>query len=129
MHNTNNQPTHGSVVSYTAGFIISLLLTAIPYFIVVNKLLTGWILDVAIAELAMVQLVVQLVFFLHLGQETKPRWNLLMFVSAVSIIFILVTGSIWIMNHLNYNMSPKQMNEYLIHDEGLPQNKTSQPHY
>lgn len=112
------QDTHtGSVTSYAAGFVLSVLLTIVPYLLVVNKLLSGWLLVVTIAELAIIQLLIQLVFFLHLGKEAKPRWNLIMFLSAVSIILILVIGSVWIMSHLNYRMSPKQIDEYIIHDE------------
>ena len=98
---------------------MSILLTVIPYLIVVNQLLTGWILVMAIAEVAVIQLLVQLVFFLHLGNESKPRWKLVVFLSTVSIILIIVIGSMWIMTHLDYNMTPKQMSEYLIQDEGI----------
>lgn len=114
-----NETGHGSVISYSAGFILSILLTIIPYCIVVYKLLTGWLLVVAIIELAIIQLVIQLVFFLHLGTETKPRWNLLMFAATVSIILLVVIGSIWIMSHLSYNMTPQQVDTFIIQDEGI----------
>jgi cytochrome o ubiquinol oxidase operon protein cyoD len=110
---------HGSFRSYTIGFIVSIVLTLAAYLSVVNHLLSGELLLVTIAELAIMQLLVQLIFFLHMGTESKPRWKLAMFISAVSIICILVIGSIWIMNHLNYQMTPPQMNDFLIQDEGI----------
>lgn len=99
--------------SYITGFLLSLGLTLAAYFAVVNHVaLTLWV----ITGLAMVQLVVQLIFFLHLGQGEDGRWNFAVFLSTVGIVFILVIGTIWIMNHLNYNMMSDQE---IIMDEGM----------
>jgi cytochrome o ubiquinol oxidase operon protein cyoD len=78
-------------------------------------------LTVAILTLAVLQFIVQLFYFLHLGSETGPRWNLVVFLSTLGIVLILVVGSIWIMNHLNYNMmaSPSQMDSYIQSQDGL----------
>ena len=54
--------------------------------------------------LALIQSVVQLVFFIDVWKEEGIRWNLIFFVSTVTIIFIVIFFSIWIINHLNYNM-------------------------
>ena len=56
--------------------------------------------------LAVCQALIQSIFFLHILQEKKPRWNLIVFASTISIILVIVVFSIWIMNHLNYNMMP-----------------------
>ena len=72
-----------------------------------------------IIGIALVQLVVQLIFFLHLLNESKPRWNLIFFISTIGIILIVVVGSVWIMNHLNYNMMPMQMNKYIQSQDGF----------
>jgi cytochrome o ubiquinol oxidase subunit IV len=113
MHN------NATLQSYITGFVLSVVLTLAAYFLVVNHALTGTMLIAAILGLAMVQLVVQLLFFLHMGQEKKPRWNLLFFVSFLSIIFIVVVASLWIMAHLNYNMSPDQINKHTMEEEGF----------
>ena len=55
----------------------------------------------------------RLYFFLHLGKETKPRWKLYVFGFMVSVVLIIVFGSIWIMNNLNYRMTPAQINQYM----------------
>jgi cytochrome o ubiquinol oxidase subunit IV len=111
---------HGSIWSYTIGFILSILLTLIAYFAVVNKSLAGNALIVFIIALAIVQLCVQLFFFLHLGSESKPRWKLLAFLFMLLVLFILVFGSLWIMNNLNYHsMSPTQVDDYLLDEEGI----------
>jgi cytochrome o ubiquinol oxidase operon protein cyoD len=110
---------NATLKSYITGFILSVVLTLVAYFLVVNHMLTGTILIAAILGLAMVQLVVQLLFFLHMGQEKNPRWNLMFFVSFLSIIFIVVVASLWIIAHLNYNMSPDQINKRTMQEEGL----------
>ncbi len=86
------------------GFVLSLVLIIAAYFIVVEHLLTGWLLIVSIVGLGAVQAVAQLVFFLHLGMETKPRWDLLIFLFMVFIIIVLLGGSMWIMRSLDYNI-------------------------
>ncbi|MBI3589095.1 MAG: cytochrome o ubiquinol oxidase subunit IV [Candidatus Liptonbacteria bacterium] len=91
--------------SYLTGFILSIVLTVAAYFAVAEQLFVGQMLVVAIIGLALAQFVVQLLFFLHLGKGTDSRWNLVVLLSAISIVLILVIGSLWIMHHLNYNMT------------------------
>jgi len=99
---------HGTLKSYWLGFILSIGLTLAAYWAVVGKLIAGKILIGTLLALALAQTVVQLVLFLHLGQESKPRWNLLVFLFMLSVLLILVFGSLWIMYHLNYNMMPTE---------------------
>lgn len=103
--------------AYVVGFVLSLILTFAAYYLVTLQLLSGNTLLVSILVLAFVQLFVQLWFFLHLGREQKPRWNLIFFLSTAGIIFIVVAGSIWIMSHLNYNMMPHEVEEYVMEEE------------
>jgi cytochrome o ubiquinol oxidase operon protein cyoD len=103
----------GSYVSYFVGFVLSLTFTVMPYLIVVHELLSGAALLAALAGFAVAQLMVQLVFFLHLGRESKPRWNLMMFCFMVIIVTIIVAGTIWIMHNLDYNMTPNEMDSYM----------------
>ncbi len=95
---------HGTLKSYIIGFILSILLTIIPYLIVVKHLLVGDVLVITIVLLGIVQLLVQLIFFLHLSAQSKHKWNLLTFVFTFLIVAILVSGSLWIMWNLDYNM-------------------------
>ncbi|HEV8051518.1 MAG TPA: cytochrome C oxidase subunit IV family protein [Parachlamydiaceae bacterium] len=89
------------------GFILSLLLTLAAYFVIVSPETFSFNLSTAamvIFALALVQSIVQLVFFIDVWKEDGPRWNLIFFISTASIIFIIIFFSIWIINHLNYNM-------------------------
>jgi cytochrome o ubiquinol oxidase subunit IV len=116
---TNAESEHGTLTSYIIGFILSLVFTLVPYYLVVEKKLTTEALVATILGFAVLQLVVQVVFFLHLGREPKPRWNLLFLVSTVSIILLVAVSSLWIMHHLNHNMSPMEMKQELIEGEGI----------
>lgn len=103
---------------YIIGFISSITLTLVAYDAVVTKFFVGNYLLFTILGLAIVQLVVQLIFFLHLNVESGPRWKLVAFVSTIGLVFIVVVGSLWIMNHLNNNMTPEQVNQYLQDSQG-----------
>jgi cytochrome o ubiquinol oxidase operon protein cyoD len=113
--------------SYIIGFISSILLTLAAYTLIeihinsAHETFSHPFLTFAILTLAVIQFIVQIIFFLHIGRGPDSRWNLAIFVSTLAIVLILVIGSIWIMNHLNYNMmaSPSQMNAYIQSQDGI----------
>ena len=109
-----------TLTSYIVGFILSLIFTLIPYYLVTTHMLDPEFLIAIVLGFAMIQLLIQLFFFLHLGEESGPRWNLIMLISTFGVILLVVVASIWIMNNLNYNMMPEHMEEFLIEDEGIP---------
>jgi len=96
--------SHGSIKAYIVGFILSIILTIIPFVVVGQSLLSGIALFIAISMLALVQLFVQLAYFLHLNLKSESRWNSITFAFTVLVVFVLIAGSIWIMLNLNYNM-------------------------
>jgi cytochrome o ubiquinol oxidase operon protein cyoD len=109
-----------ALASYITGFVLSLAFTLTAYLLVSRHTFASGPLIAAIVVLAVIQLLVQLVLFLHLGSEPKPRWNLVVSLFAALVVFILVFGSLWIMNNLNYHMmSPANTDQYIIHDEGV----------
>ncbi len=104
----------GSFWSYTTGFIGSLLCTFAAYELVSQHLLAPLSVLIAVIALAVLQLGIQLVFFLHLGRKAKG-WNLIVLVFALIIVAIVVGGSLWIMMSLNTRMMPstEQMDAYM----------------
>jgi cytochrome o ubiquinol oxidase operon protein cyoD len=111
---------HVTLSSYIAGFVLSLATTIAAYVVVTEKLYSKNGIIAAIAILAVAQFIVQMLFFMHLGQEKKPRWKLLALVFMTGVVMIIVLGSLWIMNHLDYNMmSSKQMQQYMDSQDGL----------
>jgi cytochrome o ubiquinol oxidase operon protein cyoD len=119
----SNHPSkdRGTSEPYIVGFILSLLFTIIPYVMVVNKLVTGHALLGLILGIAVIQMIIQIVFFLHLGRERKPRWQLYFFGGTVIGILTVVGGSVFIMSHLHSNMSPIEVTQKLTQDEGISQ--------
>lgn len=121
---SNEEASQGSILSYTIGFIASIVLTSTAFFLVHTHLRnnhvfpTDKVVVIFLSILAVAQLLVQLVFFLHLDKESKPRWNLTVLLFAILVVTIIVAGSLWIMYHLNYNMSPQQMNNYMLQQDG-----------
>ena len=115
------EPPYASVRSYVIGFVACLILTGLAYGAAVSDSLSNRAAIAVIALLALVQCVVQLRRFLHLGDEFRPRWKLLVFFTMLCIVLIIVAGSIWIMSDLNYRMlhSPDQMTEYVESQDGL----------
>lgn len=101
---TPSGESHGTLSSYITGFILSVILTIIPYTFVVKHILTGNTLIIAVVLCAALQLIVQLIYFLHLDFSPKQQWNLISFTFTFLILVILVIGSLWIMYHLNVNM-------------------------
>lgn len=111
----------GTLATYSLGFIFSIALTLTAYTLVevhvryAHEVLSHRFLIPMILALAVVQLFVQLVFFLHLDRESKPRWNLMIAGLAALVVLIVVIGSLWIMSNLNYRMmsSPAEIDKYL----------------
>lgn len=114
---------HGTVRTYTIGFGLSLLLTFEAFYIATHQSLGATNATIIVLVLAIVQLLVQLFFFLHLDRAAKAPWNVLMFIFTAVIVSIVVFGSLWIMNNLNYHMgqrmTPQQTDNYIKHDEGI----------
>lgn len=108
--------TRGKLASYITGFFLSVVFTIIPFYIVYEHLLIGWAMVAALVVFAILQLFIQLIFFLHIGEESKPRFNLMSALFAGLVVVIVVIGSLWIMNNLDYNMSSTEMEQYMFEE-------------
>ena len=98
---------NAEVAMKMSGFFGSLLLTFLTYFIITNPASFNFNVEEAIwviFVLALIQALVQLIFFINVWNEKGPLWNLGVFISTVSVIFIVIYFSIWIINNLNHNM-------------------------
>jgi cytochrome o ubiquinol oxidase operon protein cyoD len=95
--------------SRVIGFVSSLLLTLTAFLLIVRPQFFPFempLLITILLILAVCQAIAQSIFFLHVLSEKKPRWNLIVFASTISILLVIVLFSLWIMHHLNYNMMP-----------------------
>jgi cytochrome o ubiquinol oxidase subunit IV len=110
------------ISSYVVGFVLSVLTTLVAYLAVVYHIWSTGFLIALIVILAVIQLLVQLLFFLHLSHEKGTRWKLVTFLFALMVVAIVVIGSLWIMHNLNYNMmhmSPQEQLQYMQQNEGI----------
>ena len=103
---------HGSLKSYATGFILAVILTAIPFWLVLGKVFdksstTGLVL----LGLAAIQIVVHMVYFLHMNTRSEGGWSMLALIFTVMLVVIMMSGSLWVMYHLNHNMMPGMMTE------------------
>lgn len=96
----------GTIKAYCIGFFLSIFLTMASFLLVTYQLFSKWQLLIAISTLATLQMIGQLIFFLHLGTERKPKWNLQLYLFMALVILILVFGSLWIMYNLSENVMP-----------------------
>ena len=98
---------HGTRKGYLVGFLLSVILTAIPFWLVMNGVLQdSQTTAVIIIALAVVQILVHTVCFLHVNTRSEGGWTLLAYAFAAVIVLIVIAGSLWIMFHLNTNMMP-----------------------
>jgi cytochrome o ubiquinol oxidase subunit IV len=122
--NGMSNPTHntaGDLKAYVTGFILSLIFTFLPYYMVVNQNVSGTALLATIIGFAFLQMAIQIFFFLHLGRGPKPLYNVVFFFSTLGIILVVVGGSLFIMSHLHYNMTPAEVTKKLAQDEAIYQ--------
>ncbi|MFC5387836.1 Cytochrome bo(3) ubiquinol oxidase subunit 4 [compost metagenome] len=97
---------HGSFKTYMIGFLLSVVLTAIPFWLVMTETLAPQTTGLIITAFAVVQIVVHMVFFLHMNHKSEGGWNMLALIFTIVIVVIAVAGSVWVMYHLNVNMMP-----------------------
>ena len=105
-HGHDVHVTHYSQKDYLVGFALAAILTIIPFWLVMGNVLppdtTKWV----ILAFAAVQLIVQMIYFLHLNSKAEGGWNMMALILTIVILVIVMAGSIWVMHHMNTNMMP-----------------------
>ena len=106
-HHDEDEP-HGSLRDYTIGFILSVILTIIPFAVVMGDMFaSATTTSLVVMGLGAIQVVVHMVYFLHMNGRSEGGWNMLALLFTLVIVIITLAGSIWVMHHLNANMMPK----------------------
>jgi cytochrome o ubiquinol oxidase operon protein cyoD len=106
-HVDGEEAFHVSVKGYVTGFILSVILTAIPFWLVMGQVLpspkmTGFV----ILGFAAVQMVVHMIYFLHMNTKVEGGWSMLALLFTLALVVIMLAGSVWVMYHMNTNMMP-----------------------
>lgn len=97
---------HGSRKDYLIGFLASVVLTAIPFGLVMTGALEPTATAAIVVILAVVQILVHTVYFLHVDTKAEGGWTLVALVFTAIMVLIVIFGSLWIMYHLHGNMMP-----------------------
>ncbi|MFC5067932.1 cytochrome o ubiquinol oxidase subunit IV [Flaviflagellibacter deserti] len=108
-HGHEDGQSHGTLKSYLIGFSLSVVLTAIPFWLV----MTGALGDqqataLTIMGFAFAQIIVHMVFFLHMNAKSEGGWTMMALIFTLVLVVIALSGSLWVMYHLNANMMPMQ---------------------
>jgi cytochrome o ubiquinol oxidase operon protein cyoD len=117
-HDTHHAPhaesgaSHGSFRSYLTGFVLSAILTAIPFWLVMSgavhdKLATALL----IVAFAAVQIIVHMIYFLHMTPKAEGGWSMMALLFTLVVVVISLSGSLWVMYHLNANMMPMSVQD------------------
>ena len=104
-----DHPPHGSFKGYMIGFILSVILTAIPFALVMTGTLDKSVTVPLILLMALVQIVVHMVYFLHMNMSVEDGWSMLALIFTVVFVIITLAGSMWVLYNMNANMMPMDM--------------------
>jgi cytochrome o ubiquinol oxidase subunit IV len=98
---------HSSMREYVIGFLLSVVLTAIPFWLVMADVITDRSTAVLVlGAFAVVQIVVHMVYFLHMNGKVEGGWTMLSTIFTVVFVVIAIAGTLWVMFHMNTNMMP-----------------------
>lgn len=110
MSSGGHDPMHehqGSLRGYLTGFVLAVILTVIPFWLVLDHVIANrQLLILVILALAVVQIFVHIVYFLHLDTRSEAGWNMMAFIFTAVLVIIVLGASIWVMYNENANMMP-----------------------
>jgi len=118
-HNEHHDAHHGddghevlTLRGYLTGFVLAVILTVIPFWLVMDKTFSSTGLTaLVVLGLGAVQMIVHMVYFLHMNSRAEGGWNMLAMIFTLIIVVIAMAGSLWVMYHLNENMMPDMIHE------------------
>jgi cytochrome o ubiquinol oxidase subunit IV len=106
-HNHDVAPGHGTLKGYLTGFVLAVILTVIPFWLVMARPIADpTVTALLLMALAVVQIVVHMVYFLHMNSKSEGGWTMLALIFTLVLVAIALTGTLWVMFNLNTNMMP-----------------------
>ena len=106
-HDHHDGADHGSMKSYMTGFVLSVILTAIPFWLIMGDVIADQtVATLIIVAFAVVQVVVHMVYFLHMNTKSEGGWTFMSMIFTLIIVMIALIGSLWVMYNMNVNMMP-----------------------
>jgi cytochrome o ubiquinol oxidase operon protein cyoD len=106
-HGHDEHANHGSLRGYLTGFALAAILTIIPFWLVMGHVFANhWLTITIVLLLAVVQILVHVIYFLHLDTRSEGGWNMLAFIFTIVLVVIVLGASIWVMYNENALMMP-----------------------
>lgn len=106
-HDDHDDGPHSTLSGYVTGFILSVILTAIPFWLVMADIITDRTMGVLVlGGFAMAQIVVHMIFFLHMNGKVQGGWTMVSAIFTIVFLAIVIAGTLWVMFHMNKNMMP-----------------------
>ncbi len=98
---------HGTKQSYMTGFILSVILTAIPFIVVMSGgFASARFTAFLVLAFAVVQIIVHMIYFLHMNLKSESGWIMTAVIFTVIVLVIAIIGTIWVMYNMDINMMP-----------------------
>ncbi|MGE8321182.1 MAG: cytochrome o ubiquinol oxidase subunit IV [Comamonas sp.] len=99
---------HSTFSGYMIGFFLSIILTAIPFAVVMGDVFESRTTTmVVISAFAVVQILVHMVFFLHMNGKVEGGWTMLSTIFTIIFVCIVIAGTLWVMHNMNAHMMPQ----------------------
>jgi cytochrome o ubiquinol oxidase operon protein cyoD len=109
-HGHDDGASHSTLKGYMTGFVLAAILTAIPFWLVMTGQFDKSSTTAAVVlGFAAVQMIVHIIYFLHMDAKSQGGWNMLALIFTLVLVVITLSGSIWVMYHLDHNMMPSMM--------------------
>ena len=122
-HGHGDEPgVHYSLKDYTIGFVLAVILTVIPFWLVMGNVLPPETTKFVILGFAAVQLVVHMIYFLHLNAKSEGGWNMMALILTLILLVIVLAGTLWVMHNMNTHMMPGAHDMHRMQDavQSLP---------
>ena len=101
-----NEEPQGSRKDYLVGFGLAVVLTAVPFWLVIARPLSTQPTALIIMALAAAQMVIHMIYFLHMNRRAEGGWSIMALLFTAVLVLIALSGSLWVMYHMNVNMMP-----------------------
>jgi cytochrome o ubiquinol oxidase operon protein cyoD len=115
----HDEAGHGTMRDYVIGFAASVVLTVIPFWLVMaDPIGNPPVTALLIMQLGILQILVHMFYFLHMNTTSQGGWIMMSAIFTGVIVVITLLGSMWVMYHLNNHMmpmSPEEMQQHMRH--------------
>ena len=105
---------HASMRDYAIGFVLSVILTAIPFWMVMTMPLSAGVTAAIIMGFAVVQIVVHMVYFLHMTPKAEGGWSMTSLLFTIIVVVIMLAGSLWAVSYTHLDVYKRQSVFYLL---------------